>query len=279
MSSDKSKPRFLSILRRTARSAKDSALNRGADENAVWLAHERARARARDSGDAAAKLASSIAKQRGSVDAVTDRTRLVSGRAQELASAAARVVDGFERLGLVGLNAGLEGARLGENAGRALLLVADEVRAYATRGSEASRELSTSLGDLGAELSQLHGQLGLARDMSGDVAQEAARSAGATADVEKALDELSERLRKSTGSDPEMVRAVAEASEHARALVAALGTLSGKVPRGLLVGALRPVLEPLARLLAEEDDDGESARGRGRDDDDDESHQPHDTKP
>ncbi len=267
MPSEKSKPRFLSLLRRTARSAKDSVGSRGADENAVWLAHERASSRARDSSEAAARLASSIAKQRGSVDAAADRMRLVSGRAQELASAAGRVVDGFERLGLVGLNAGLEGARLGENAGRALLLVADEVRAYATRGSETSRELSTALGDLGTELSQLHSQLGQARDASGDVAQEAARTAGATADVEKALGDLSEKLRKSTGSDPETVKAVAEAAEHARALVTALGTLSGKVPRGLLVGALRPVLDPLARLLAEDDDDvgGEGTGGLGPD--------------
>jgi hypothetical protein len=60
-------------------------------------------------------------------------------------------------------------------------------------------------------------------------------------------------MRKTTGSDPETARAVAEATEHARALVSALGALSGKVPRGIVVGALRPMLDPLARLLEGDD--------------------------
>ena len=46
-----------------------------------------------------------------------------------------------------------------------------------------------------------------------------------------------------------------EALEHARQLVIALGALSGKAPRGLVVGALRPVLEPLMRAVLDEADD------------------------
>ena len=67
------------------------------------------------------------------------------------------------------------------------------------------------------------------------------------------MSDLGERLRRATGSDPETARAVAQATEHARALVTALGTLSGRVPRALLTNALRPVLEPLVRSLFEED--------------------------
>jgi hypothetical protein len=71
--------------------------------------------------------------------------------------------------------------------------------------------------------------------------------------------DIGERVKKTTGSDPETVRAISEASERARALVTSMSTLSGKVPRALLAAAMRPALEPLARLLAEEgpDDDGE----------------------
>jgi hypothetical protein len=65
--------------------------------------------------------------------------------------------------------------------------------------------------------------------------------------------DIGERVKKATGSDPETVRAVAEASERARALVASLSALSGKVPRALLVGALGPVLAPLSRLLGDEE--------------------------
>jgi len=257
MAGDKSKS-FLSLLKRTARTAQATVGGRNAgDETALWLLHERAVASARDSGEAAQRLASSLAKQRGSVDSVSDRVRALSGRAQELAPSVARAGDTFERLGLVALNAGLEGARLGETAGRALLLVSDEVRGYAVRGGDGAREVAGTLRELATELSQLHAQLGATRDASNDVAHEAARTAGASAEVEKVLGEMGERLKRATGSDPDTARAVAEAAEHARALVAVLATLSGRVPRGLVASALRPVLEPLARILSEEDVEGE----------------------
>jgi hypothetical protein len=58
------------------------------------------------------------------------------------------------------------------------------------------------------------------------------------------------------------VRAIAEASERARALVLALGALSGKVPRALVIGALSPALESLAAFLAEGDPDPGHEGGR-----------------
>ena len=95
-----------------------------------------------------------------------------------------------------------------------------------------------------------------------EVTQDAARAAGAASDAESALLDMGERVKKTTGSDPEAVRALAEAAEHARLLMASLGAVSNKVPRALLVGALRPVLEPLARLLADEGErEAEPERG------------------
>ena len=90
-----------------------------ADDSALWSAHERALVRARDAGAAAQRIASSAARQRASMDAVADRARALSSRAAELQGGFARVVDAFERLGSVALNAGLEGARLGESRGAA----------------------------------------------------------------------------------------------------------------------------------------------------------------
>lgn len=261
MAGDRKKPRLLSMLRRTTRSAEGTPRPSSEAEGAVWLAHERALLRARESSEAAQRLATSIARQRGAVDVSTDRMRVVASRAQEVQGGFARVVDAFERLALVALNAGLEGARLGEAQGRALLLVGDEVRAHATRGSDTARELAVGLGELAAEMGQLHVQLGQARDTSAESAQEAARTAGTSAEVEKSLEELTGSLRKATGTDPDTVRLMTEAGEHARALVAALGSARPKVPRGLLLGTMRPVLEPLVRLLAEDSDDEDEVKG------------------
>jgi len=232
-----------------------------ADESALWSAHERALVRARDAGAAAQRIASSAARQRTSMDTVADRARALSSRAAELQAAFARVVGAFERLSLVALNAGLEGARAGEVEGRQLALVSDEVRSHATSGAETTREIATALMQLGADLSQLEGHVAQAQGVVAEVTQDSARAAGAASDAESALVDIGERVKKATGSDPETVRAIAEATERARALVTALGALSGKVPRSLLVGVMGPVLAPLARVLTDEEPEPEEDEG------------------
>jgi methyl-accepting chemotaxis protein len=257
MAADPPKQRLLRLLRRTAKGARAVGERSTAVESALWSAHERALARARDAGAAAQRIASSAARQRASIDAVADRVRGVSSRAAEVQGGFARVIDAFERLALVALNAGLEGARLGEAEGRPLGLVSDEVRAHATRGSEAARELASAIALITADLSQLEAHVVQAQGVVAEVTQDSARAAGAASDAESALVDIGERIKRATGSDPETVRAIAEASERARALVTSLSALSGKVPRTLLVGALGPVLAPLARLLADEDPEEE----------------------
>ncbi len=83
-----------------------------------------------------------------------------------------------------------------------------------------------------------------------DASQEAARVAAASAEAGKAVVEVGTRLQEATGSDPETARLMAQASEHARALVSALGAL-GNAPPKLVLHALRPALGPLARLLGD----------------------------
>jgi methyl-accepting chemotaxis protein len=253
MAADPPKQRLLGLLRRTTKVARAVRERSPADESALWSAHERALVRARDAGSAAQRIASSAARQRAAMDAVSDRARSLSSRAAELQAAFVRVVDAFERLSLVALNAGLEGARLGEGEGRQLGLVGEEVRAQALRGGDAAREFGAGLGQVGGELSLLEVSVGQAQGVVAEVTQESARAAGAASDAEAALTDLGERVKRTTGSDPEVVRAIGEASERARALALSLSALSGKVPRALLVGALRPALEPLARLLGDEE--------------------------
>jgi methyl-accepting chemotaxis protein len=258
---DTPKRRLFKLIQRTAKTAAAAARSGAPDENALWMSHQRALSVVREGAESTQRIASNIAKQRGAVEAVADRARAAAVRAQELGASFARLSDAFDRLGLVALNAGLEGARVGESVGRALLLVGDEVRAQATRGNENARELATTLSEIGGELAQLNAHLDQVREASGEVAHEAARASAAAAEADRVLVEMGDGLRKTTDSDPETVMAVAEASEHARALMTSLATLSGKVPRTLLVSALRPMLDPLARVLAEDDareDDGES---------------------
>lgn len=253
-SGEKPKRRLFRLLRRGAREGGANAQQAAIEDAALWSSHQRASASVRESGEAAQRIASHVAKQRGLVDALADRARGVSGRSNDLSAGFTRLLDSFARLELLALNAGLEGARLGEGTGHSLGLVSDEIRAHATRGSEACRELGLTLGEIGSELVQVHASLDRAREASAEVAQEAARVGGASADAERALTEMTQRLKKATGSDPETARAISEATEQARALVATLAALTEKAPRAFVLGALRPVLEPLLRILEGEEE-------------------------
>src|SRR5437879_1058358 len=157
---DRTKRGLLARLRR----AKDAPSRSPAEETALWSAYEKAAQGVRDAQEASQHVASSLAKQRGAVDGAADRTRALTGRAQELGGALVKVAQVFDRLGLVALNAGLEGARIGDSAGRALTLVGDDVRDHATRGSELSRDLGAAVAELSTELGQLGQSVDRARE-------------------------------------------------------------------------------------------------------------------
>jgi methyl-accepting chemotaxis protein len=254
------KNRFLKLLRKTASRSQRTPGRSAENDGALWTTHERASAAARLGAEAAQRVASALAKSRATMDAIADQARATSARREEVERALARLGDAFERLNLVALNAGLEGARLGETGGRSLSLVGDEIRSHVERGTAAAREV----GDLAREAAREASAIGLrvdeVRALGSEVGADASRVAGAMTETERALAELSERLRKATGTDPETAKAIADATEHGRALVAALGTLTGRVPRAILVNALRPVLEPLLRVVVE-DEAEEEERG------------------
>jgi methyl-accepting chemotaxis protein len=254
-----SKNRFFRLWRRGSDGSKGAARS-VTEEGALWAAHGRAEASSTQATEAAERAASSTAKQRASLDAGADEARALALRGEELQRQIARLADAFERLNVIALNAGLEGARLGEVAGKPLALVSDEVRSQTERGGETAREVGRALADSSREVGALLTRFEDARGIGADVTQHASTAAGAAAEASRALVDLGERLRRATGSDPETAQAVAQATEHARALVAALGTLSGRVPRALLTNALRPMLEPLVRSLFDDEAEDEQPK-------------------
>jgi methyl-accepting chemotaxis protein len=243
------KNRFLKLLRRTGASTSRSARS-PSEEAELWAAHERTAASVRVAAEAAARAATASAKQRTALDALSDQGRALPARLVEMDRTLTRAGEALERLSLTALNAGLEASRLGEG-GRALSLVADDVRTQTSRAQDSARGLQTAHRELAVELQSVGQRIDEARTSSAEIAADVGRAREASADADRSLTETVAKLKRATGTDPDTVRAVAEVSEHARALVAALGTLSGKVPQGLLAAALRPVVDPLLRVLEE----------------------------
>lgn len=221
------------------------------DDAGLWSAQEQAKRAVEASGALAERVAASVARQRSLIERSAEQSSMMAARAEGVGVSAARVSEAFERLGVVALNAGLEGARVAEPQGRALLLLSEEVRANVTRGAEASRKLAELVEEIAVEAMEVRRQLERGRAEVGDVGQDAAQLRAATQEAGKALGELRQRLRRATGIDPEVARAVAVAAEHARGLVTALSTLSAASASAPVKRALRSVIAPLARLLEE----------------------------
>jgi methyl-accepting chemotaxis protein len=257
----------MEVLRRTAGVGGDDG-ERGSsatlEDAALWGAHEQAGQALAEAGARAERVAAGAARLRPTIEAAAERASLVAARSEGLGAGAARVQESFERLGVVALNAGLEGARSAEPHGRALLLLSDEIRAHVTRGAEAAEELGRAVDELATESGEVRRQIERARGEAGEIGQEAAHLHAASQQAVKALDDLGARLRKATGIDPEMARLVAAASEHARGLMTALSALATAAPGRPVLGALRPVMAPLSKLLGEiEQGAPEGSEGQG----------------
>jgi hypothetical protein len=252
--------RWIEVLRRTAGVAgDDDARGPGAlDDAALWAAHEKASASLKESSARAERVAATVARQRAHIEGAGERANLVSARSEGLGPGAARVTEAFERLGVVALNAGLEGARAGEPQGRALLLLSEEIRANVVRGADAASELVRAADEIAAESAEVRRQIERSRVEVSEVGQEAAQLQAAALSAARSLEDVGVLIRKATGIDPEMARVVALAAEHARGLMTALSALSTAAQAGPVLGALRPVIGPLVRLLGEIE-----ARGAG----------------
>jgi chromosome segregation ATPase len=245
----------MDVLRRTASavgSEGDAAQpTLGLDDAALWNAEEQALRSIQESSQRAERLAAAVARQRGSIDGAAERANLVAARAEGLSANAARVTESFERLGVVALNAGLEGARLNEPQGRALLLLSEEIRANVRRGADSAEQLARVVEEIAGEAIEVRRQLERSRTEVSDVGQEAAQLQAAAQQATRSIEDLGSRLRRATGVDPEVARAVAVASEHARGLMTALTTLTMAAKEARVMGALKPVIGPLVRLLRE----------------------------
>ncbi len=247
--------RWMDVLRRTASvvgsdgDAASPAL--GLDDAALWNAEEQALRSIEESSQRAERLAAAVARQRASIDGAAERANLVAARAEGLSANAARVTESFERLGVVALNAGLEGARLNEPQGRALLLLSEEIRANVRRGADSAEQLARVVEEIAGESIEVRRQLERSRTEVSNVGQEAAQLQAAAQQAAKSIEDLGARLRRATGVDPEVARAVAVASEHARGLMTALTTLTMAAKDAPVMSALKPVIGPLVRLLRE----------------------------
>jgi len=244
--------RFLDALRETLKDNAPMMRSTSVDDALLVRAVSKAEQAAESALGASQAAGAASAQQRGTLDAAVDAVRQLFTRAREARSSLALSRESLEQIRLVALNAGLEGARLGDPTGKPLVLVADDVRNHVTRVLAALDAHTGVLDQMDRERDKLREQVEGAQARSADLARELLQVQAAQRDVSSAMSDVSSRVKQVTETDPETAALLADASDHARALLGALTKLAEGPRRSPVLRALSPSLGPLAKLLREQ---------------------------
>jgi hypothetical protein len=205
-----------------------------------------------DADQASGQAQAQAARQAAEIEGLLEGGERLALRGRDLRASVQELRDTLERGRLSTLNAALEGARLGEVAGKALMAMTDEVRSALGRSADVLDDHATRVAELERERERMVLALGPLADAARAVASEITRSAERSRSQRDALAELSLELRQQFGVDPELGGLVARASREAGDL---LDTLAALEARGAH-GEARELLARIAALAAPRPADG-----------------------
>jgi len=185
-----------------------------------------------DADQAGGQAQAQAARQAAEIEGLLEGGERLALRGRDLRAGVQELRDTLERGRLSTLNAALEGARLGEVAGKALMAMTDEVRSALGRSADVLDDHATRVAELERERERLLLALGPLADAARVVAAEIARSAERNHAQRAALVELSVELRQKLGVDPELGGLVARASREAADLLETLAALEARGAHG-----------------------------------------------
>lgn len=186
---------------------------------------------------------------RTQIESCANQARRFEVRLKDGRHATAQLVETLDRIKLVALNTGLEGARLGESAGKALVSVADEVRTLATRGLEIVVEQVQLLQNAEAEQQILVQDAEQAQAQAKAISNLMNQACESQRDTLVGLVELERNIERASGIDPRTARELEQIAEHTQALLSVLEQLGSDRRQRAVQGLVRPALLPLISVL------------------------------
>jgi methyl-accepting chemotaxis protein len=230
----------------------------GLDQLRMIAVHARAEKSMHEAVQTMEKLVGYANRHKASLEAHSERIRRCEAKFADLRSGIQRLQEIDTRLGVIALNAGLEGSRTENRVGQALVRVADEVRAQVNRSEIASNELLSTIEELAQESDQLSEQINSSRITGSHLVEEASNCLAQSHQSDQSLAELGLHLLQQTGFDANLAESIENAKKYSEALAGTLASLRTKNPprRWLL-----PVLEPIIRMLSELEDEGNNPDG------------------
>jgi hypothetical protein len=196
-----------------------------------------------DAEQASGQAQAQAARQAAEIEGLLEGGERLALRGRDLRASVQELRDTLERGRLSTLNAALEGARLGEVAGRALMSMTEEVRSALGRSADVLDDHAARVAELERERERLVLALGPLADAARAVASEVTRAAERNRSQRDALSELAVELRQQLGVDPELGGLVARGSREASELVETLSALKAR-------GADDEARELVARIAA-----------------------------
>jgi hypothetical protein len=215
----------------------------------LFGAHHVAHKSAQQAVEQCGKANQGLQQCRSQFEACADQSRRLEVRLRDTRASAAQLADALERIKLVALNTGLEGARLGESSGKALVAIAEEVRNLSARGLEVVANHIRLVEEAEVEQGKLVLAAELAQSLAMDLASQLRQTQECQFDALASLDMLEKAIERASGLDASTALEVQRVAEHGQGLLSALEGLSVSHRQKIARTLLLPAVEPLLRAL------------------------------
>ncbi|MEI9954159.1 MAG: methyl-accepting chemotaxis protein [Pseudomonadota bacterium] len=191
-------------------------------------------------------------RQRGDLEAVQESAQKLATRSRDIRNSLQVLRESVDRAKLSALNAGLEGARLGESIGKALVVMSDEQRNLLARALDALQEHGALLAEVERDRDRCVAELSHVSEGARQMATVLGRAEQQSQLTSALLHELRTDFLELFGRDPESVAAMAVAAAGVQAAAASLLELTRRTPLGAEV--VRELLRPLLALIPASED-------------------------
>jgi methyl-accepting chemotaxis protein len=218
----------------------------------ILAALEAARSAASRTTSAQRAASATIGRQQAELEGLQDAGQKLSARGRDVRNSLQLLRDSVDRAKLTALNAGLEGARLGDPLGKAMVVMGDEVRHLLSRAIDALDEHTALLTEVERDRDRALLDLARIADGTRQATSALGRSEEQSQLTAALLGELRTDLGELFGTDPKTAQVLADAAGQVKQVANSLLDLSQRSPLG--VRELREILGPLLALVPRDED-------------------------
>jgi methyl-accepting chemotaxis protein len=218
----------------------------------ILAALEAARTAATRTASEQRAAGATVRRQQAELEALQEAGQKISARGRDVRNSLQLLRESVDRAKLTALNAGLEGARLGDPLGKALVVMGDEVRNLLARAVDALDEHTGLLAEVERDRERSLVDLVRITDSTRQATSALGRSEEQSQLTTALLAEIRTDLGELFGTDPEAAQVLADAAGQVKNMANSLLDLSQRSPLG--VRALRELLAPLLALVPRDEE-------------------------